>query len=220
MAAPDGDGRAGPAAEPLYPVNLRLAGRAVLVVGGGRVALEKVNGLLDADAAVTVVAPEIVAEIEALGGDGRLRALARRYRPGEAADYRFVVAATGDPEVNQQVADDGEAAGVWVNAADDPDRCTVMLPARVRRGPLLVTVSTGGHSPALARWLRERLEAELGPEYGTLAEMLGEARALRRAQGLATEAANWRRALESGMLELIREGDLAQAKERLQACLS
>jgi siroheme synthase-like protein len=122
--------------------------------------------------------------------------------------------------VNRQVHGDGEAAGIWVNAADDPDHCTFTLPARIRRGPLIVTFSTGGASPALASWLRRRYEAEFGPEYEVLIDLLAEARAELQAQGRSTEGLGWNRALDSGMLELIREGHLAEAKERLQACLS
>ncbi|MGH9184489.1 MAG: precorrin-2 dehydrogenase/sirohydrochlorin ferrochelatase family protein, partial [Acidimicrobiales bacterium] len=137
---------------PVYPVNLLLGDRRCLVVGGGRVATGKVRGLLDANAVVTVVAPDIVDEIEALPVEVERRS----YRRGDARGYRFVIAATGDPIVNQAVFEDGEAAGVWVNAADDPDRCSATLPARIRRGDVLVTVSTGGRSPAVAAWLRDR----------------------------------------------------------------
>jgi siroheme synthase-like protein len=136
------------------------------------------------------------------------------------AGYRLAVAATGDPAVNQQVFDDGEASGVWVNSADDPERCSVTLPARVRQGRVLVTVSTGGHSPAVAAWLRDRLAAELGPEYDTLVGLLSEARAEVLDEGGSTEVLDWRGALDSGILDLIRAGRLEDAKERLGACLS
>jgi precorrin-2 dehydrogenase / sirohydrochlorin ferrochelatase len=209
-----------PVDTPLYPVNLVLAGRRCLVVGGGRVAAQKARGLLDADADVTVVAPEIGDDIAGLAAAGRLACERRPYRSPEAADYRLALAATGDAAVNQQVFDDAEAAGVWVNSADDPDRCSFVLPARVRRGRLLVTVSTGGHSPALAAWLRERLDAELGEEYDVLIGVLAEVRSEIQARGRATESLDWRAALDSGILELARAGRLEEAKERLRACLS
>jgi siroheme synthase-like protein len=205
-----------PVDQPLYPVNLVMAGRPCLVVGGGRVALTKVRGLADAGARVTVVAPDVVPEVASLADVVERRP----YRAGEAAAYRFVIAATGDPQVNQQVYDDGEAAGVWVNSADDPQRCSAILPARVRQGRLTLTVSTGGHSPAVAAWVRERLAREYGPEYDQLVGLLSEAREEVRAQGLGTEQLDWKQALDSGILELIRAGRLEDAKERLRACLS
>jgi siroheme synthase-like protein len=208
-----------PVDSPLYPVNLIVAGRPVLVVGGGRVAAQKVRGLLAAGAVVTVVAPEVDPAVAALAAQG-LAIVRRPYERGEVAGYRLAVAATGDPVVNQEVYDDGEAAGVWVNSADDPDRCSVTLPARVERGRLLVTVSTGGHSPAVAAWVRDRLADELGPEYDTLVGLLSEARNEVLRRGDSTEALDWRAALDSGILDLIRAGRLEAAKERLGACLS
>ena len=206
-----------PVDEPLYPVNLRVSGHRCLVVGGGRVALAKVQGLLECGALVTVVAPDVSDELAGLAGVTCER---RPYRAGEAADYRLVITATDDPAVNRSVFLEGEAAGVWVNSADDPDNCAFTLPARVRQGPLLVTFATGGHSPALATWLRRRYAEEFGPEYATLIELLATERdALQRA-GRSTEGLDWQPALDSGMLDLIREGRLAEAKERLQACLS
>jgi siroheme synthase-like protein len=206
-----------PVDEPLYPINLRLKGARCLVVGGGRVALGKVQGLLDAHADVHVVAPDVLDEIAALPGVTVDR---RPYTHGDLAGYRLAIVATGDPEVNRAVYLEGESIGVWVNAADDPDNCAFTLPARVRRGSLLVTFATGGHSPALAKWLRRRYADEFGPEYEVLIDLLAEAREDLLARGEPTEGRGWQLALDSGMLELIREGHLAEAKERLQACLS
>jgi siroheme synthase-like protein len=122
--------------------------------------------------------------------------------------------------VNQAVFDDAESAGVWVNSADDPERCSFTLPAVVRRGPLVVTVATGGHSPAIASWLRSRIEREIGPEYETLVQLFADERAALHAQGRSTEGLAWHLALESDMLELIRDGRIAEARERLKSCLS
>jgi precorrin-2 dehydrogenase len=221
-----------PVDQPIYPVSLVVAGRPCLVVGGGSVAVGKVRGLVEAGAQVTVVAPEVDIRIDELAtaapgpdgdelrGDGSVVLERRPYRRGEVAGYRLAIAATGDPSVNQQVYDDGEAAGVWVNSADDPERCSVILPARIRQGRLTVTVSTAGHSPAVAAWLRDRLAAEIGPEYDHLIGLLSEARMEVKAQGLGTEQLDWRRALDSGILDLVRAGRLEAAKERLRACLS
>jgi precorrin-2 dehydrogenase / sirohydrochlorin ferrochelatase len=208
-----------PVDAPLYPVNLVVAGRRCLVVGGGRVAARKAEGLLACGAAVHVVASEVGSEVRALEAAGATWEQ-RPYRAGEVAGYRLAVTATGVPEVDGAVFADGEAAGVWVNSADDPARYSFTLPAVVRRGPVMLTVSTGGHSPALASWLKERLAAEIGPEYEVLAALLSEERDAVRAAGRSTEDVDWRKALESDMLELIRSGHVQQAKERLQACLS
>jgi precorrin-2 dehydrogenase / sirohydrochlorin ferrochelatase len=206
-----------PVEHPLYPVNLVVAGRRCLVVGGGRVAADKATGLLECRAVVHVIAPEVTSAVRGLAG---VTWDERPYRSGDVVGYRLVVTATDDPEVNRTVSDEAEAEGIWVNSADDPANCTFTLPARVRQGPLLVTFATGGHSPAVATWLRRRFEAELGPEYATLIDILAAERERLRSHGTSTEGLDWQGALDSGMLDLIREGHLAEAKERLQACLS
>lgn len=170
-----------------YPVNLVVAGRPCLVVGGGTIAARKAAGLVACGADVTVVAPVVSAEVEDLG----VHVEHRPYRRGEAGAYRLVITATDDREVNQAVHDDAEAAGVWVNSADDPERCSFTLPAQVRRGSVLVTVSTGGRSPALSSWLRARLDAELGPELADLADALAERRRQLHADGRSTEGVDW-----------------------------
>jgi siroheme synthase-like protein len=202
---------------PLYPVSLILRSRRCLVVGGGPVAARKAAGLVACEAVVHVVALAVGEEVRALDG---VTWEERPYRRGEVAGYRLVVVATGDADVDRVVYEDGEAAGVWVNAADDPAACSLVLPAVLRRGPLTLTVSTGGRSPALAAWLRTRLEDEVGPEYEVLAGMLAAEREAIRAAGRSTDAVDWKRALDSDMLDLIRAGQITRARERLQACLS
>jgi precorrin-2 dehydrogenase/sirohydrochlorin ferrochelatase len=168
-----------------------------------------------AEARVHVVASAVSAAVQALPVTWEQRP----YEPGEAARYRYVVACTDDPEVNRQVFLDGEAAGVWVNAADDPAHCSVTLPARLQRGDLLVAVSTSGTSPALASWVRDRLAEQLGPEYEALLGLLAEARLRLAAEGRSAPPSDWRTALDSGMLDLLREGHLAEASLRLAAAL-
>jgi precorrin-2 dehydrogenase / sirohydrochlorin ferrochelatase len=205
-----------PVDAPLYPANLVVAGRRCLVVGGGPVARQKAAELVACDAVVDVVAPDVVDELAALP----LTVHRRPYEAGEVAGYRLAITATDDPDVNRQVFLEGEEHGVWVNSADDPANCAFTLPSRVRQGPLLVTFATGGRSPALATWLRRRFSTEFGPEYLALIEVLSEERVRLQRDGRPTEGLDWQGALDSGMLELIREGRLAEAKERLQACLS
>lgn len=204
---------------PLYPVNLVVQGRRCLVVGGGRMAARKIEGLLSCRAVVHVIAREVGPEVRVLAPTCAA-VHERPYERGDVAGYRLVVAATANAEVNRTVFEDGEAAGVWVNSADDPASCSATLPAIVRQGPVMVTVSTGGHSPALATWLKGRLAAELGPEYAVLAAILSEVRAGILAAGRPTEGLDWQSALDSDMLDLVRAGDLKTAKERLETCLS
>ena len=108
---------------------------------------------------------------------------------------------------------------MWVNAADDPARCSYTLPARLDRGRVLVTVSTGGHSPALASWLRDQLAEHVGPEHDALAGLLAEARRDLVAAGRPTAGVDWRSALDSGMLDELRAGRPDDARQRLRAAL-
>jgi precorrin-2 dehydrogenase/sirohydrochlorin ferrochelatase len=206
-----------PVDAPLYPVGLVVAGRPVLVVGGGRVAARKVADLVACGARVTLVAPEVV---PALADRDDVVVERRPYRAGEAAGYRLVVTATGDPVVDQQVFNDAEAAGVWVNSADDPARCTFTLPAVVRHDPVVVAVATGGHSPALATWLRRRLSSQLGPEVAVLAALLGEARDRVRASGRSTEDLDWQALLDDGLLDLLVADGEGAARARIEAWLA
>ena len=200
-----------------YPVNLVLGGRQCLVVGGGTIALRKVEGLVSCGARVRVVAPRIIPELRMLS---EVTFDERRWRPEDLAGVWLVIAATDDPAVNSAVHQAGERERIWVNGADDPANCSFTLPAVVRRGDLQIAISTGGRSPALATWLRRRLEGEIGPEYADLLDILATERDGLKAAGVSTEGLDWRSALDSDMLDLIRTGDLAHARERLQTCLS
>jgi precorrin-2 dehydrogenase/sirohydrochlorin ferrochelatase len=200
-----------------YPVNLVVEGRSCLVVGGGSVAARKIEGLRACGARVHVVARQVSDEVRARPD---VTIDERPYRSGDVAGRRLVIAATDSTAVNGAVFDDCEAAGVWVCGADDPEHCSFTLPSVVRRGSLVLTVSTGGRSPALSRWLRERLESEIGPEYEALLDLVADQRAAVKADGRSPAELDWHKALDSDMLTLIRTGDLAAARERLESCLS
>jgi siroheme synthase-like protein len=212
---------------PVYPVGLVVQGRRCLVVGGGRVAARKIAGLLECKAAVTVVAPEVHEAIGALAEAGAIHTIddapldvqIRPYRRGEVAGYALVVAATGDPAVNDTVYRDALENGVWVNVADDAARCSFIMPAVARDGAVTVSVSTGGASPALAGWLRDRVADWLGPGTGRLASLLDEARQRLHALGLSTESVPWRRLLDGPLPELVRRGRTEEARAALDAFL-
>jgi siroheme synthase-like protein len=202
-----------------YPVNLVVADRRCVVVGAGRVAARKVAALLDAGAAVCVVALDVGSEVRDWAEAGQLALEERAFEPADLDGAWLATTATGDPAVDHAVAQAADARGIWVNSADDPANCTFTLMSVVRQGDLVVTIGTGGRSPALAAWLKTRLEAELGHEYATLLEILADAREELQAEGRSTEDADWRRALDSGMLDSIRAGRVEEAKETLRACL-
>ena len=198
-----------------YPVNLVVAGRRCVVVGAGRIAARKIDALL----AAGVVAPVVGEEVRAWADAGRLSLAEREFAPTDLDDAWLATTATGVPAVDHAVFEAGEAHRIWVNSADDPANCSFTLTSVVRQGDLVVTIGTGGRSPALASWLRTRLGEELGPEYATLLDVLSEAREELRASGRSSEDADWQLALDSGMLDLIRAGSVDEAKEILRACL-
>jgi precorrin-2 dehydrogenase/sirohydrochlorin ferrochelatase len=212
----------------VLPVGLVVAGRRCLVVGGGAVAARKIAGLLACGASVTVVAPEVHEAVADLAAGGALDAIdahpldvhLRPYRSGEAAEYRLVFTATGDPAVDAEVHRDAEAAGVWVNSADDPTRCSAVLPAVHRDGPVSVAVSTGGASPALASWLRDRVAQALGPGLGDLADLLAEGRAAAVSGGRATSDVDWRALLDGPLPSLVAEGRMAEARMLMASAIN
>lgn len=175
-----------------FPVSLDLDGRLCLVVGAGRIALRKTEQLLRSGAAVTVLAPDVDPGFARLPVEVRRR----RYRPGDATGFWLVITATGDPLVDQPIFDECEAHHIWCNSADDPARCSFILPAVHRQGPISVAISTGGISPALASWLRAELGAVLGPEFADLAARLAAERAAVHAEGRSTEDVDWRPIIE------------------------
>ena len=201
-----------------YPVMLDLRRRQVLVVGGGSVARRKVGGLLTAGAVVTVVAPLIDPELRASAGP-QLRIRSRAYERADLEGMRLVVTCTDDPAVNSTVAREADQRGIWVNSADDPVNCTFTLPAVTRRGALTVTASTGGASPALARWLRRRFETEFDDTWSTVLELLAEVRAEAKDLWGTSEVDGWDAALDGGLIELVRAGQLDAARSLVRQAI-
>jgi siroheme synthase-like protein len=163
-------------AVPFYIACLRLDGRRCLVVGGGEVGLEKVEGLLVCGAAVTLVAPEAEAELVALAAEGSISWEQREYEPSDLEGSFLVIAATSDSEVNIAVHEQAEARAMLVNVVDVPPLCNFILPAIVRSGPLAIAISTAGASPALAKRMKREIGELFGEEYARLAVILNDAR--------------------------------------------
>lgn len=200
---------------PYYPVFLDLRQRQVLVIGGGEVALRKVGGLLEAEAQVTVVSPHLHPNLVALRSQRRIDHVARPYRLGDLEGYALAFVASDDPSVNALVAREGRERGVWVNAVDDPQHCDFIMPAIIRRGELVVAISTGGSSPAAARKIREELEGFLGGEHVLLLEIASQVRAELRERGVSVDAETWNRALDGEFRLLLRNGRREEAKGAL-----
>jgi siroheme synthase-like protein len=155
-----------------YMACLDIAGRHCLVVGGGKIAYEKIVGLVACGALVTVVAPKARPEVQALAVELRQRA----YESADLEGQLFVVAATDIRELNERVSQDAEARGMLCNVVDQPDLCSFILPAVHRNGPIAVAISTGGASPALAQRMRDEIAERYDERYVALARRLRELR--------------------------------------------
>jgi precorrin-2 dehydrogenase/sirohydrochlorin ferrochelatase len=161
---------------PFYIACLRLKGRRCLVVGGGAIGLEKVEGLLACDADVTLVAPEADPALVELSLEGSITWERREYQPADLAGMLIVIAATSDTDTNVRVFEDAEERAMLVNVVDVPPLCNFILPAIVRTGPLAVAISTAGASPALAKRMKREIGELFGEPYATLAVLLNDVR--------------------------------------------
>lgn len=155
---------------------VELPKQQTIVIGGGSVASRKVEGLLIAGAKVKIISPALTPELQHRAETGEVMVLPRPYQDGDLEGAYLVIAATGDMMVNQAVWQEAQKRGCLINVVDDPQHSNFILPAVVQRGEMSIAISTGGNSPALARRMRERIEKLIGPEYGVLAELMGELR--------------------------------------------
>src|SRR5215211_2894756 len=206
---------------PLYIACLILTDRPCLVVGGGDVGLEKVEGLLACGARVTLVSPDAVPELAELAAEGSIRWERRDYRPADLDGAFLAVAATGDTDVNIAVFNDAERRQMLVNVVDVPPLCNFIVPAIVRNGPLAIAISTAGASPALAKRMKREIAAEFGEPYARLAVLLNEVRGWAKAT-LPTYQ-DRKRFFESIVngepdpVELLRQGNEAAVRDLIEA---
>jgi precorrin-2 dehydrogenase / sirohydrochlorin ferrochelatase len=202
---------------PFYIACLRLTGRRCVVVGGGEVGLEKVEGLLACDGRVVLVAPVAVPALEQLAAEGSIDWLRREYRSGDLEATFIAIAATDDTDVNIRVYEDAERRAMLVNVVDVPPLCNFILPAIVRTGPLAIAISTAGASPALAKRIKREIADEFGEPYARLAVLLNDARGWAKA---TLPTYQDRKAFFEGIVngdpdpvELLRTGDDAPVVE-------
>ena len=201
-----------------YPVFLSLAERLVVVVGGGAVAERKVAALLPCGARVRVVGPELTPELARLAEGGEIEHLARDFRPGDLEGAFLALAEPGGADRDAAFFAEAERRGVFANVEDVVDRCSFIAPSIVRRGDLVVAISTSGRAPALAVRLRQRLERELGPEYAALLELAGRMRAplARSVPDFEERRRRWYELVDSDVLALFRDGRPAEAAARAE----
>ena len=156
-----------------YPINLDINNRDVLVVGGGGVGTRKVKTLLVCGARVTVVSGEVSDQLQELAASGKIRLEQRSYRSDDLGGMFLVIGATNDEKLNRLISSDAEKLNTLCNIADRPEVCNFILPSIVQRDDLVITISTSGKSPALAKKLRKALEEQFGEEYGELLKLMG-----------------------------------------------
>lgn len=207
-----------------YPVMMNLEDKRVIVVGGGRVAARKVTGLLESGALVTVVSPKIDPELEGPADEGRIEWIPEPFDESVLDRYPqtvLVFGTTDRREVNIRIYRAASDRRIPCNIADVPDLCTFIVPAVITQGDLMIAVSTGGASPALARRIRENLEQQYGPEYAEMTKLLGELRKM-VLRGAGTSDENKKLFLDvvdSGILNALKEGDRERALSILRAIL-
>ncbi len=166
-----------------------------------------------------MIAPKFTDALRELIASGEIEAIEREYQEGDLEGYDLCMVATDDGAVNAAVSAEGRRRKIWVNAADDPVNCDFILPAVIRRGAITIAASTSGTSPALARRLREELEAYLTEEMPALAELLAEVRNDLRARGIVPDAEVWQRAIDEDLRVLLAQRKQRQAKTRLLEAL-
>jgi precorrin-2 dehydrogenase/sirohydrochlorin ferrochelatase len=201
-----------------YPVYLNLKGKRVIVIGGGEVAERKVESLLETDASIMVVSPEITPRLALLAQERRIELRQRAYTPGDCSGAALVFSATDDSDVSSAVFQEATAAGALVNTADQPTLCDFIMPAVVRRGDIAIAISTGGTSPGLAARLRQKIARIIGPEYARLTELLSQARPeiRRRVQDEEKRKALHYRILDSDIMARLKQNDTDGAERLLR----
>jgi precorrin-2 dehydrogenase/sirohydrochlorin ferrochelatase len=206
----------------VYPVFLTgLATRRCIVIGGGPEAERKVRGLLDGAAAVTVIGAEVTERLQAWAEAGVIARIPRDYEPGDLQGAFLVIATGYDPQTNRQIWREAEAIGALLNVADDAAHSSFIAGAVLRQGPLTLAISTSGCAPAFAVRLRERFERQFGPEYAAFLELMRELRhpLAARYPDFQERRARWYALIDSDLLELLRDGKTALARQRAQAII-
>jgi len=198
-----------------YPVYIELRDQPCVVIGGGKIAEGKVEGLLAVEAKVTVIAPELTSHLHDLTEKKRITYIPRKYQSGDLTGAFLVICATDQAEINHQVWQEATANRQLVNVVDDTPRCNFIAPSILRKGDLTIAISTSGKAPALAVRLKERFQRELGPEYERFLELAGELREplAQHIPDFETRKALWYELVDSDILDVLARGDKSSARE-------
>ncbi|MDY6838030.1 MAG: bifunctional precorrin-2 dehydrogenase/sirohydrochlorin ferrochelatase [Thermodesulfobacteriota bacterium] len=204
-----------------YPVNLDVRHRDCLVVGGGSVAERKVRTLLECGAKITVITLDATEHLEALGTNSHISLRFKGYQSSDLDGRFLVIGATDDELTNQTISQDAAARGILCNIADRPGVCTFVLPAIACQGDLVIAISTSNKSPAVAKYIRQAMEKEFGPEYAALLNLMGAIRQRFMAEAKSPEAHKelFGRLLDKGLVEMIREDRLQDVDALLKEVL-
>lgn len=196
-----------------YPIYVSLKKQLCVVIGGGKIAEGKVNGLLEAGANVTVISPDLTPRLREMTETKRIKYVARVYQCGDLTGAFMVICATNQADVNHQVWEEASANQQLVNVVDDTPHCNFIVPTILRNGDLTIAISTNGKAPALAVRLKERLQNQLGDEYARFLELAGELREplTRRVPDMEARKKIWYQLVDSNVMELLAQGDEAAA---------
>ena len=204
-----------------YPIHLDIKDRNCLVVGGGAVGTRKVNTLLECGARVSVVGPDPTPQLCRLASEGSITLKKRAYRSDDLGGMFLVIGATDDEALNRRISEDAEQSQILCNIADRPEVCNFILPSIIRRGDLVITISTSGKSPALAKHLRQELETQFGREYADFLILMGAIRQKLLSQAHEPEAhkALFNQLIESDLLQFMRAGKTDEINSLLHKIL-
>ena len=202
-----------------YPVFIDVRGRRCIVIGGGTIGEDKVPRLLDCDANVVVISPDVTEGVSELADGGKIEWVRREYESGDLDGAMIAIASTDDNAVNRRIALEAEERNVLLNVVDVTDLCTFIAPSVARRGDVTVAVSTGGASPALARKFREELSGSRLLEYADLAPILSDARNELKRRGITVDPDQWQACIDERLLDIVQAGRAEEAREVLMTSL-
>jgi len=201
-----------------YPILLNLSGRKCIVIGGGTIAERKVSSLLDSGGSVSVIAPFITDHLRGLSQENKITFINREYEKGDLKGAFLVIAATDSSQVNKSVYEETRELGIMADIVDEPQLCDFIVPSCIRRGPLIITVSTSGKSPCLSKKIRKDLESIYSEAYGTFTSMLGNMRERVQKEIPVPEKRKkfWETLMESNIPELLKKGKHREVEELIE----